>query len=99
MAALTPLSSTRKEAFRPALPGSKSYTNRALVLAAARPGTTRVERGLDCEDTRILARALGSFGGLAVAADAGGFTVTRTRERLGAPGGELAMGEAGTPAR
>lgn len=85
--------------FSARIPGSKSYTNRALVLAAARPGTTEVVGGLDCDDTRRLAAALASFDGLALEATRDGFTVRRTREVLGAPTTELHMGAAGTPAR
>ncbi len=85
--------------FSARIPGSKSYTNRALVLAALRLGTTEVVGGLDCDDTRRLAAALASFDGLTVAATPTGFTVTRTREVLGAPAAEIHMGAAGTPAR
>ena len=44
-----------------AVPTSKSLTNRALVAAAAADGG-RVERPLDCEDTRLLAEALAAAG-------------------------------------
>ena len=43
------------------LPTSKSLTNRALIAAAAADGG-RIARPLDCGDTRLLARALGSAG-------------------------------------
>lgn len=43
------------------LPPSKSLTNRALVAAAAAGGGT-VVAPLDCDDTRVLARALGGAG-------------------------------------
>jgi len=43
------------------LPPSKSLTNRALVAAAAAGGGT-VVAPLDCDDTRVLARALGEAG-------------------------------------
>ena len=81
------------------IPGSKSYTNRALVLAALRMGTTEVSGGLDCEDTQRLAAALASFGGVAVTQTADGFRVVRTQETLSAPAREIHMGAAGTPAR
>jgi 3-phosphoshikimate 1-carboxyvinyltransferase len=81
------------------IPGSKSYTNRALVLAAMRPGTTQVTGGLDCEDTQRLAAALASFEGLSVSPTGDGFRVERSRDVLGAPAQEIHMGAAGTPAR
>ncbi len=43
------------------MPTSKSLTNRALVVAAAAGGGT-IEEPLDCEDTRLLARALDACG-------------------------------------
>ena len=99
MQTLTPLHRTRTDVYRAAIPGSKSYTNRALVLAAQRMGTTRIENGLVSEDTELLARALDAFEGLSVDLADGAFVVTRNAERLGAPAGELFMGGAGTPAR
>lgn len=96
---VTPLARRNARPFVAAIPGSKSYTNRALVLAAMRPGTTEIVGGLDCEDTRRLAAALGSFGGLSVEATPDGFRVERAAGTLRAPAGELHMGAAGTPAR
>jgi len=92
---------TRRSAqpFVARIPGSKSYTNRALVLAAMRPGTSEVSGALDCEDTQRLAAALRSFGGLEVTQTPEGFRVVRSRETLAAPAQELHMGAAGTPAR
>jgi 3-phosphoshikimate 1-carboxyvinyltransferase len=85
--------------FSARIPGSKSYTNRALVLAAMRPGTTTIAGGLDCDDTQRLAAALASFDGLAVEPLEGGFRVRRSEGVLGAPAAEVHMGAAGTPAR
>ncbi len=81
------------------IPGSKSYTHRALLLAAMRPGTTSVHGGLDCDDTRLLATALDAFGGLTVVATPTGFSVTRTAAVLTAPTAPLDLGAAGAPAR
>jgi len=80
-------------------PGSKSYTNRALILAAQRVGTTEVRNALICDDTRYLAEALSGFGGLTVTPQGRGFVVKRTAERLTAPDRPLFVGGAGTPAR
>jgi 3-phosphoshikimate 1-carboxyvinyltransferase len=45
-----------------AVPGSKSVTNRALVLAALADGPTRLLRPLAARDTRLMAAALRSLG-------------------------------------
>ncbi len=44
------------------LPGSKSITNRALLLAAMAEGTTRLENALFSDDTLIMIRALKKLG-------------------------------------
>jgi 3-phosphoshikimate 1-carboxyvinyltransferase len=44
------------------LPGSKSLTNRALVLAAIADGPSVVRRALRSRDTTLMARALASLG-------------------------------------
>src|SRR5262245_21090992 len=71
--------------FAASIPGSKSITNRALVLAAMRTGTTAIAGGLQSDDTLALARALGQFAGLRVEATADGFLVARSAPRLRAP--------------
>lgn len=43
-------------------PGSKSVTNRALLLAALAPGQSRLRGGLEAEDTRWMRQALGRLG-------------------------------------
>jgi 3-phosphoshikimate 1-carboxyvinyltransferase len=51
------------EALRPVrIPGSKSVTNRALLLAALSPGTSRLEGGLEAEDTRWMRQSLRGLG-------------------------------------
>ncbi|HZU53536.1 MAG TPA: hypothetical protein VFF77_06550, partial [Holophagaceae bacterium] len=44
------------------LPGSKSATNRALLLAALAPGLSTLRNGLDAEDTRWMRGALVDLG-------------------------------------
>ncbi|HET7303329.1 MAG TPA: 3-phosphoshikimate 1-carboxyvinyltransferase [Segeticoccus sp.] len=44
------------------LPGSKSLTNRFLVLAALAAGTSRLRRPLRSRDTLLMAEALGALG-------------------------------------
>ena len=81
------------------VPGSKSYTNRALIIAAQRMGTTHIKNALICDDTSYLAAALASFGGLSVIRKGRDFVVTRSLQRLQAPVAPLYVGGAGTPAR
>ena len=45
-----------------AVPGSKSATNRALVLAALADGPSRIRRPLHARDTKLMAAALRSLG-------------------------------------
>jgi 3-phosphoshikimate 1-carboxyvinyltransferase len=44
------------------IPGSKSVTNRALLLAALAPGTSLLRGGLEAEDTRWMRQALRNLG-------------------------------------
>ena len=93
------LRKTSGETFQARIPGSKSYTNRALLLAAMRHGESEATGALHCDDTRYLAECLDSFGGLDVKPTVDGFEVRREPRRLRAPSGELFVGAAGTPAR
>ncbi len=94
-----PLAGRNPAPYVASVPGSKSYTNRALVLASQRMGTTEVRNGLVCDDTVGLAAALDSFEGLSITRNGDVFQVVRTKERLGAPEKPCHMGGAGTPAR
>jgi len=49
-------------AARPAVPGSKSITNRALLLAALAAGESRLRGGLESDDTVVMRRALEAMG-------------------------------------
>jgi len=49
-------------ATRLSVPGSKSHTNRALLLAALAAGTTRLENALFSDDSRYFAQALTALG-------------------------------------
>jgi 3-phosphoshikimate 1-carboxyvinyltransferase len=44
------------------VPGSKSLTNRALVIAAMANGASRLEGALDSDDTRVMVNALKTLG-------------------------------------
>jgi 3-phosphoshikimate 1-carboxyvinyltransferase len=70
------------------LPGSKSITNRALVIGALAEGETRLINWLHCEDTAVMIDCLGRLGfavtpgedGLAIAGRAG--KIPRDRAEL-----------------
>lgn len=64
----------RRPAAEARIPGSKSLTNRALVLAAAATGTTRLHRPLVSDDATAMAAALGVLGA-PVAVDGDTWTV------------------------
>ena len=58
-----------------ALPGSKSLTNRALLLAALADGPSLLTRPLEARDTTLMARALRALG-VGVQAQGAGWLVT-----------------------
>jgi len=99
LARIRRLKKTSDVTFDARIPGSKSYTNRALLLGAMRHGVTEIPGALHCDDTRFLAECLSSFDGLDVKPSADGFEVRRGPGRLRAPTSELFVGAAGTPAR
>lgn len=79
-------------------PGSKSITNRVLLLAALANGTSRLTGALKSKDTVLMARALKAMGVTVEEPDATSFLVTSTG-RLNAPGAPLMLGNAGTATR
>ena len=94
------------------VPGSKSLTNRALVLAALAAGETTLEMALRSDDTDVLSRALASLGASVEARDEvfdspatpGGrhpaFTVTGVGGAFPAgPDVSINLGDGGTPTR
>lgn len=78
---------TRKIDGTALLPGSKSITNRALVLAALSEGTVTLTGALFSRDTRIMIAALRELG-FAVSADEAARTlmVTGCGEKFPTPG-------------
>lgn len=96
---LTPLTAVGDTPFVAAIPGSKSFSNRGLLLAAQRPGETRVANALHAQDTELLATCLDGFDGLSARKTEDGFRVARRDGPLGAPAEPLFIGGAGTPAR
>lgn len=83
---------------RVAPPGSKSITNRALLLAALARGTSQLTGALKSDDTQLMAEALRRMG---VRVDEPGDTafVVSGDGRLRAPNGPLFLGNAGTATR
>ncbi|MDO9559104.1 MAG: 3-phosphoshikimate 1-carboxyvinyltransferase [Syntrophales bacterium] len=80
------------------VPGSKSYTQRALVTAALAAGTSRLRNALFSEDTSYLTDALGDLGaGIRVEGD--DLIVTGTGGRIANPQKELFVGNNGTALR
>ncbi len=79
-------------------PGSKSITNRALLLAALARGVSRLTGALKSDDTRYMANALKAMGvGVEEPGDTR-FAVTGSG-RLRAPAAPLFLGNAGTATR
>jgi len=85
------------------LPGSKSLSNRVLLLSALAEGETEVTRVLDSEDTDVMLSALRSLGvGVrGLPGPRGSVWITGRGGPLVAPSGsvQLALGNAGTAMR
>ena len=79
-------------------PGSKSITNRALLLAGLAHGTSRLSGALKSLDTQLMAKALGAMGVVVDELDDTSFVVTG-HGRLDAPAAPLYLGNAGTATR
>jgi 3-phosphoshikimate 1-carboxyvinyltransferase len=82
------------------VPGSKSLTNRALLIAALAGGPTTLTNALFSDDSRYFAQALATLG-FAVRSEeaAGTITVVGQGGRIPASSAELFVGNAGTAAR
>ncbi|WP_291395353.1 3-phosphoshikimate 1-carboxyvinyltransferase [Devosia sp.] len=79
-------------------PGSKSITNRALLLAALAKGTSHLTGALKSRDTQLMARALEQMGITVEEPDATSFVVT-SDGTFKAPTEALMLGNAGTATR
>src|SRR5688572_12612965 len=79
-------------------PGSKSITNRALLLAALAKGTRRLTGALKSKDTTLMAAALRQMGVTIEEPDETTFVVT-SAGFLAAPTAPLMLGNAGTAVR
>jgi len=80
------------------LPGSKSISNRALLLAALAEGTTVLSRLLDADDTRVMIEALRALG-VAIEVDGDTARVNGCGGRFPARSADLFLGNAGTATR
>jgi 3-phosphoshikimate 1-carboxyvinyltransferase len=82
------------------LPGSKSISNRTLLLAALAEGATEVRGLLDSDDTRVMLEALRTLGvRLAPGAGAGDWSVTGAPSGFPVKEASLFLGNAGTAFR
>jgi 3-phosphoshikimate 1-carboxyvinyltransferase len=95
---ITPISHPLNATVR--VPGSKSLTNRALLIASLCKGTTRLANALFSDDSRYFARALQTLG-FDVQLDevSHEMTVTGMGGKIPADKAELYIGNAGTAAR
>jgi 3-phosphoshikimate 1-carboxyvinyltransferase len=81
------------------VPGSKSITNRALLLAALAEGESRLEGVLQSDDTRHMRNGLEALGIEIVEEDATTWIVRGGRSRLRRLERELFIGNSGTTVR
>ncbi len=81
-----------------ALPGSKSISNRVLLLAAIADGDTTITGLLDSDDTRVMLAALRQLGVQVSELNAGQVTVQGV-SRFPVDSADLFMGNAGTAIR
>ena len=82
------------------LPGSKSISNRVLLLAALAKGMTVVRALLDSDDTRVMLDALRTLGvGVARISDSDDYEITGVGGAFPVKQAELFLGNAGTAFR
>ncbi len=80
------------------LPGSKSISNRVLLLAALAEGETTISNLLDSDDTRVMLDALAKLG-VRFLREGDTCVVTGTRGAFTAKTADLFLGNAGTAVR
>jgi len=82
------------------VPGSKSLTNRALIVAALAQGSSRLTGALDSDDTRVMVESLRTLG-IAVEHDPAAATIDVVGElgRVPVKGADLSVGNSGTSLR
>ncbi|MEQ8223814.1 MAG: 3-phosphoshikimate 1-carboxyvinyltransferase [Candidatus Eremiobacterota bacterium] len=80
------------------IPGSKSYSARALLIAALAGGKTLLKHVLICDDSRYMAHGLREFG-INIIEEGNSFTVYGTDGILQVPHKEIFLGNSGTATR
>ena len=80
------------------IPGSKSYTQRAMVIAALAEGESRLTEVLVAEDTKLLGRALAALGA-GIGTTGTEMAIRGTGGKLARPAGEIRLGNNGTAMR
>ncbi|MCB2180330.1 3-phosphoshikimate 1-carboxyvinyltransferase [bacterium] len=82
------------------VPGSKSLTNRALMIAALAEGTTTLSNALFSDDSKYFARALQALGfAITLNEEKRQMTIQGLGGRIPAQSADLFIGNAGTAAR
>jgi 3-phosphoshikimate 1-carboxyvinyltransferase (EC 2.5.1.19)/cytidylate kinase (EC 2.7.4.14) len=82
------------------LPGSKSISNRILLLSALASGTTRVNHLLDSDDTRVMLAALAELGvSVTQLDDSRDYRITGVAGKFPQHSADLFLGNAGTAFR
>jgi len=81
------------------VPGSKSITNRALLLAALAHGSSTLRGALSADDTQAFATGLRALGLAVEETDAGDWRVQGAAGRIPAAEADVYCAEAGTAAR
>lgn len=82
------------------LPGSKSISNRVLLLSALSTGTTRVRALLDSDDTRVMLDALATLGvGVERQGESDDYRITGVGGAFPVKAAALFLGNAGTAFR
>jgi 3-phosphoshikimate 1-carboxyvinyltransferase len=80
------------------VPGSKSITNRALLIAALADGSSELTGALASDDTRVMREALASLG-VRIHEDPAAWHIEGVAGALSAPAEPLVVGNSGTSAR
>ncbi|KAI8914378.1 EPSP synthase-domain-containing protein [Gorgonomyces haynaldii] len=93
--------SIQEEVIRLKVPGSKSISNRALVMAALGSGPCRLRGLLHSDDVQVMLDSLQKLVGISFAWEDNGETllINGGGGRLSVPSSELYLGNAGTAAR
>ena len=98
MAEILDLNPARRARGSVRLPGSKSISNRVLLLAALARGETEVSGLLDADDTRVMREALARLG-VALTERADGLTIRGVAGPFPEKKADLFLGNAGTALR